>query len=149
MVLSDIFHSSGESFWRATYQFYVYKIFLQVVDSTVDPPIISEYSDIITIIQIKSIVVTICGFIGNIFTYMTVDKFPQKTSGQTFIKCLAVADFLAAFQDGIIESLLPLIGLNLMTISDLVCRFFGWWTFVTSIFGNFMIHFCKKYLKYL
>ena len=83
-----------------------------------------------------TVAVTIFGFLGNFFAYMTANNFPQKTSGQTFIKCLAVADLLSALQDGIIESMLPIVGINLMAVNDLVCRFFGWWTFVSTIAGT-------------
>ncbi|XP_075248274.1 uncharacterized protein LOC142341239 [Convolutriloba macropyga] len=89
----------------------------------------SVYEQTVKVLQILTVISAAFGFVA----YLTADHFPQRSSGQTFIKCLAVADSISGFQDGIVEMLLPLIGIDLFLVNEFGCRFLGWCTFWTSI----------------
>ena len=94
----------------------------------------NAYKTYIGLIQYLMVVTATFGTIGNVFAYMTAVNFSQKSSGQTFIKCLAVSDTLAGFQDGILESLPPaMFSFDLFVQHTLLCRWKAWVTNFSSI----------------
>ena len=95
-----------------------------------------EYKTEILICQISATIITLFGLVGNTFAYLTADNFPQKTSGQNFIKCLAVSDVIAGFQDGIMEAMLAMFGFNFFALHPMLCRFLGWFTYFSSSAGK-------------
>ncbi|XP_075246195.1 type-1 angiotensin II receptor-like isoform X2 [Convolutriloba macropyga] len=97
------------------------------------------YQTQIRIAQVVTVAVTILGLVGNTLAYLTADHFPQKTSGQAFIKCLAVSDTVAGFQDGVMEALLAMMGVSFFSLHPMLCRFLGWFTYFSSSAAGFVL----------
>ena len=55
------------------------------------------YTGIIAV-RAVTFAVAVIGITGNVFAYLTASRLDSKTSGTTYIKCLAVADTAAVFQ---------------------------------------------------
>ncbi|XP_063712096.1 cephalotocin receptor 1-like isoform X2 [Symsagittifera roscoffensis] len=99
----------------------------------------NAYETYIRIFQSLLAGTAILGLIGNVFAYLTASNFAQKSSGQNFIKCLAVGDTLAGFQDGILESLFPMLGLDLFVHHTLLCRYMGWFTYFSTVASAYVL----------
>ncbi|XP_063718150.1 somatostatin receptor type 1-like [Symsagittifera roscoffensis] len=93
----------------------------------------------VKVFQFITIVTAFLGFAGNFFAYLTASSFTKKSSGQTFIKCLAVSDTIAAFQDGIMEAMLAFLGVSFFTLHPLLCRFLGWFTYFSSSAAGYVL----------
>ncbi|XP_063728828.1 C5a anaphylatoxin chemotactic receptor 1-like [Symsagittifera roscoffensis] len=81
----------------------------------------------------------ILGIPGNVFAYMTASRFTQNSSGQTFIKCLAVSDMIAGVQDGVLESTLHLIGYDIFKYHPLLCRWLGFFTYASTVSAGYVL----------
>ncbi|XP_075255032.1 C5a anaphylatoxin chemotactic receptor 1-like [Convolutriloba macropyga] len=90
------------------------------------------YETPIKVFQAITVWTALFGLPGNIFAYLTASKFTQRSSGQTFIKCLALSDLIAGFQDGVMEAWLAMLGIKFFTLHPLLCRFLGWFTYFSS-----------------
>ncbi|XP_063721772.1 type-1 angiotensin II receptor A-like [Symsagittifera roscoffensis] len=93
----------------------------------------------IIVVRAVTFAIAIIGITGNVLAYMTASRLDSKTSGTTYIKCLAVADTAAVFQDGILEMGLPIFGLDVRTVNRYVCKGIAWYSWTTTIGGNYVL----------
>ncbi|XP_075256513.1 uncharacterized protein LOC142348928 [Convolutriloba macropyga] len=96
------------------------------------------YTGIIAV-RAVTFAVAVIGITGNVFAYLTASRLDSKTSGTTYIKCLAVADTAAVFQDGILEMGLPIFGIDVRIINRYVCKGIAWYSWTTTIGGNYVL----------
>ena len=94
-----------------------------------------QYYTAIIVVRAITFAVAIVGITGNVFAYLTANRLESKTSGSTYIKCLAVADTAAVAQDGIIEMGLPIFGVDVRTVDRYVCKGIAWYSWTTTIGG--------------
>ncbi|XP_063728417.1 probable G-protein coupled receptor 21, partial [Symsagittifera roscoffensis] len=97
------------------------------------------YQTTIKIFEAITCFTIILGIPGNIFAYLTASRFTQNSSGQAFIKCLAVSDMIAGVQDGVMESSLSLIGFDVFSSHPLLCRWLGFFTYATTISAGYVL----------
>ncbi len=112
-------------------------VFFQV-DLSIDQLAVEQYPKLystIDVIRAVALTVAIFGISGNILSFITASNMGSNMSGLTFIKCLAVADSLAALQDGVIEMGLPLFGINLRAINNVACKSLAIFSWTTTIAG--------------
>ena len=83
-----------------------------------------KYPDIsfsIFVMQITSLIISIFGCFGNLFTIIIISKWDTLTSGATFMLILAIVDFTSASFVAIFIFVLPLSGFNLRDLNNISC----------------------------
>ncbi|XP_075249467.1 somatostatin receptor type 2-like [Convolutriloba macropyga] len=91
---------------------------------------------------IRWIIFVVCsmGLFGNLLTFLASSKIVDNgdSSGTVFMKCLAVADNLACIRV-ILNTCMPLFGLNLRGLNVPVCKTLAYYSGCTMIIANFCL----------
>ena len=81
----------------------------------------SIFSIIPAAVRIVAILISVFGVLGNMLTFMTAPKM-GKNSGTGFIRCLSAADTCVLFCLGFFYSVVPLFGLDKLSVGENECK---------------------------
>ncbi|XP_075241795.1 uncharacterized protein LOC142336768 isoform X3 [Convolutriloba macropyga] len=102
---------------------------------------LSHYSALARTINGVSTLIAIFGFVGNFLTFVTATKMGEKdsSSGNLFMRSLAIADSVSLVRAGVLVSALPFIGFNIVHVNRVVCKVVGFYAWFGTITANFML----------
>ncbi|XP_075241859.1 mu-type opioid receptor-like [Convolutriloba macropyga] len=89
-------------------------------------------------LNFTSSLLSILGCIGNSFTMIIISKWKNISSGAAFMFSLALTDLAALSYDGIVETLLPLMGVNVVSLHGSLCPIFSFISWMTT-FSSFYL----------
>ena len=96
-------------------------------------------------LNFTSSLLSILGCIGNSFTMIIISKWKNISSGAAFMFSLALTDLAALSYDGIVETLLPLMGVNVVSLHGSLCPIFSFISWMTT-FSSFYLTILFRHL---
>ena len=107
--------------------------------TSTEPPIdqLADYSNIARSLNAIAIFISIFGFVGNYLTFATSRKLSEKdqSSGNVYMKSLAIADSVCLARGGIFVSGLHLVQYPVYNMNKWICKFtvlYGSSAFITG-----------------
>ena len=108
--------------------------------------IFPEIANLVLTLDVICSINGVLGCFGNLFTIIIISKWDNMSSGAAFMLSLAITDLITVFIDAILHTALPLLGVLVSAINDIVCAtytFLSWITTITSYYITVLFTFDK------
>ena len=99
---------------------------------------LTDYSIVSKILNGTSALIAIFGFVGNFLTFGIASKLGEKdqSSGNVFMKSLAIADSVSLLRSGVMTSGFLFVGFNFVNTNANFCSFFLFYAYSGTMIGK-------------